>query len=461
LHVESVVWISERKDVLSTALWLATLLAYLHWVAHPGRLRYALVTILTALALLAKPMAVTLPFTLLLLDFWPLRRWPARSWRSLVWEKLPLLALAVVISVITLRVQRGEGATDFGTSLTLPMRLANAVVSCARYLARTFRPEPLSPFHPHPGWWPWGIVLGAAVLIAAVSWLAWSERARRPWLLFGWAWFLGTLVPVLGLVQVGAQSIADRYTYVPLLGLFTIAAWAGAEFLARPLRLGLATAALAACVFTTILAIPPWRDPLSLAAHMRAAIGEHFIVQRELGTALQILGRPQAEIEAAWQRGRELAPDYPYFLNELGVSAGRAGRFDEARVLLEKVRDLVPEHPDAHVSLAGLEFVTGRTDAAIAALRQAIALRPQHAPAHRLLAQILVKARRFSEARDALRAAVRADRWDWIAWNELGVVLNHLGHTSEARECFERAHWINPRDENVVANLKALRKPAR
>lgn len=458
LHVESVVWISERKDVLSTALWLGALLAYGRWTAQPGRLRSALVLTLTGLALLAKPMAVTLPCTLLLLDFWPLRRWPATRWSALLWEKVPLFAMAGAVGGVTLWVQSEDGATDFGDTLTLPARIANAVVSCARYLLRTFWPEPLTPFHPHPGWWPWWAIASSALLLALVSWLAWRERTRRPWVLFGWAWFLCTLGPVLGLVQVGAQAIADRYTYVPLLGIFTIMAWAGAEFFSRTLRIALAAVTVAACVAGTVRAIPPWRDPFSLLAHMTAAVGEHRIIQREYGSALLLAGRSQQEIDAVWLRGLELSPDDPYFLNELGVSAGRAGRFDEARGYLEKVHDLLPLHPDSHVSMAGLEFVTGQTDAAIRSIQQALELRPRHATARRLLAQIYVQQRRYSEARDALLAAVRDDRWDWVAVNELGVVQNHLGRTREALESFERASWIHPRDPGIVQNVRALRQ---
>jgi Flp pilus assembly protein TadD len=302
------------------------------------------------------------------------------------------------------------------------------------------------------------MVLGATALVAAVSWLAWRARMRRPWLLFGWAWFLGTLLPVLGLVQVGAQSIADRYTYVPLLGIFTIGAWSGAEFLARPWRIATAAVVLVAGLVATIRAIPAWQDPLTLVAQMRSAIGEHFIVYRELGTALQIAGHPQEEIDAAHRRGAALAPDYPYFLNELGISAGRAGRYDEARTLLERVRHLLPDHPDAEVSLAGLALGTDDTAGATGHLRRALALRPRHAAAHRLLAQVFVKERRFPEARDELLEAVRADRWDWVATNELGVVQNHLDRPSEALACFERAHWINPGDGNIRTNLRALRQ---
>lgn len=219
----------------------------------------------------------------------------------------------------------------------------------------------------------------------------------------------------------------------------------------------LAAGVLAGCLLATARAIPVWRDPFTLVAHMHAAIGDHFIVQRELGTACNVSGRPQEEIDAAYRRGLEIAPDYPFFLNELAVSAGRAGRFDEARALLERMREVLPGNAEALVAVAGLESVTGHSDAAIALIHQAIAMQPRLVTAHRLLAQVHIQAGRFPEARDALQAAVQSDRWDWVAVNELGVVLNHLGRRSEALECFERAHWIHPGDPNVVVNLKALR----
>jgi hypothetical protein len=464
LHVESVVWISERKDLLSTAFWLLTLLAYARWLERPTRLRYAAILIGTTFALLAKPMAVTLPGTLLLLDFWPLRRWPGTSWRSLFWEKAPLFLLTMILSVVTWRVQADDGATDFGATLTFPMRAANALVSVLRYLGKTIWPEPLSPFYPHPGWWPWWSVLGSALLIGAVSCLAWRERTRRPWLLFGWAWFLGTLMPVIGLVQVGAQSLADRYTYVPLLGIFTIVAWGGGALIAwrAALRVPLTIAAafaLAAGLAGTLRQIPYWKDGLTLVEHMRQTVGEHFIVSREKATALLIAGYPQEEIDEVYRHGRAIAPDYPYFLNELGIRAGRAGHFDEARVLLEKVRALLPRNAEAQNGLASLALIEGKSDEALRLLERSIELRPEHAPTHRLRAQIFVQLKKLREARAALREAVRCDRWDWVAWNELGVLENSLGRPSEALACFERAHWINPRDEAILRNVETLRRP--
>jgi Flp pilus assembly protein TadD len=301
------------------------------------------------------------------------------------------------------------------------------------------------------------------VLLAGVSWVAWRERGRRPWLLFGWSWYLVTLAPVIGLVQAGAQSIADRYTYVPLLGIFTIVASAGAELTTRraawraPLTAA-AVLALVACFIGTVRQIPKWRDGLTLIEHMRAVVGENVIYFREKATALLAEGRPQEEIEEVYRRGHAFAPDYPYFLSELGVSAGRAGRFDEAREKLERVCTLLPDNAEALGTLASLAMIEGQSTEALRLLDRAVALAPRHAQTHRLRAQVLVQQKNFPEARAALEAAVRSDRWDWVARNELGVLLTKSGRYAEAGAHFEHAYWINPRDEGVIRNLNYLRR---
>jgi len=463
LRVESVAWISERKDVLSTALWLLTLLAYARYMERPSRGRYSIVALGLALGLMAKPMVVSLPFTLLLLDCWPLRRWPERNWRALVFEKLPLFALAVVASIITLVVQRASSATDYGTDFSFGMRLGNALVSCVRYLGKTFWPAELSPFYPHPGWWPWWAMAGSAALLGAVSWLAWRERERRPWLAFGWAWYLVTLLPVLGIVQVGAQSIADRYTYVPLLGIFTILAWAGAEVVRRQPRAKMAVAviavvALAACLTRTVQQIPIWENGLRLTERMRAVGGEHPIILRETAAAFIAAGRPDDDIIALYRRGLEIAPRYPYFRTQLAISAARAGRFDEACALIGKT---IEEHPDnarAHDNLGTFCFLQGRLDEAIRHYRRALDLQPDMGSAHRLLAQLFRQQGRLIDARDELREAIRCDRWDWQAHNELGELCAQLDQFPEARDAFERAHWIHPADDRAHGNLVLLRQ---
>jgi Flp pilus assembly protein TadD len=461
LRVESVAWISERKDVLSTALWLGTILAYVRWLEQRTWQRYAVMATGTALALLAKPMTVTLPCTLLLLDFWPLRRWPGQSWWALVREKLPLFGLVGVAATLTVIVQHAEGATDYGEKVTYPMRLGNALVSYARYLGKMIWPGELSCFYPHPGWWPWWAIAGAALLFAALSMLAWRERERRPWLTFGWCWYLGTLVPVIGLMQVGAQSMADRYTYVSLLGISTIIAWAGAELIERrpALRVPMAVAAgvaLAACVGRTWLQIPIWKDSTRLTYHMLHVVGDHVIVRREIAKGKALARQPEVEINEQYHLGLKVDPEDAFFMTELGVSAARAQNWEEADWRLRKAIERVPHEAGAWGNYATYFMLKGDHEQALANLDKGLKLNPKLASLHRLVGQIRVKQGRLLEARDALREAVRVDRWDWRAHNDLGVVYTKLDRFSDGMATLRYAEWIHPTGPGIDVNIRNL-----
>ncbi|HWB60445.1 MAG TPA: glycosyltransferase family 39 protein, partial [Chthoniobacteraceae bacterium] len=292
LHVESVAWISERKDVLSTFFWLLGMAAYLFYTRNQSLRRYLLLAACFLLALLSKPMAVTFPAALLLLDFWPLRRWPAKSWKALVLEKIPLFGLALAHAAVTFLVQHAAGAANFGRRFPLASRLGNALVSYARYLGKTFYPAHLSPMYWHPGYWPAWAVIASLLLLAALTWLAWHWRGTRPWLAFGWLWFLGTLLPVIGIIQVGAQSMADRYTYIPLLGIFTILACAGEDIATRfpKTRLPLSAAAgifIAACFALTLRQVRTWHDSISLYKASIAAGEDNPAIRYLYALALQ------------------------------------------------------------------------------------------------------------------------------------------------------------------------------
>ena len=276
LHVESVAWISERKDLLSTLFWLLAILAWVRYARRPGAGRYATVVVLHLLALLSKPMPVTLPFTLLLLDFWPLGRLSLdsptlrRDASRLVAEKLPLLALSAASSAVTYLVQSAAGAVTFLESLPFPARVANAVVSYAKYLVLAAWPRELAPFYPYPegGIPPWEVA-ASALFLAAVTVAVLLAARTKPWLAFGWLWYVGTLVPVIGIVQVGLQSMADRYTYVPLVGIFVAVVW-GAGDLARRWRVPPAFRSAAVLVLLLSLAVAArreagtWHDSVTL-----------------------------------------------------------------------------------------------------------------------------------------------------------------------------------------------------
>ncbi|HEY3570009.1 MAG TPA: hypothetical protein VGP73_18895 [Thermoanaerobaculia bacterium] len=324
-HVESVAWIAERKDVLSAFFWILAMGAWARYARQPSAGRYGLVALLMILGLMAKPMVVTLPFALLLLDVWPLDRL-SLGWKRLILEKLPLLALSAVSSVITIRYQE----TSLAPLDVVPwsLRAANALVAYAAYLGKLFWPTHLAVFYPIPLAIPAWKVLGAALLLIAITALAAWRARREPWLLIGWLWFLGALVPVIGLVQVGRQAMADRYLYLPSIGLFLAVVWTLAGLL-REHRAALAAAA--AIVILTLATITwaqigYWADSVTLFRHALAATGDgNYLAHIGLGKALQ----GERDCEGAAGQFQAVLARYP--------------NFREARAGLEAVRRMGEE----------------------------------------------------------------------------------------------------------------------
>ena len=460
LHVESVAWISERKDVLHTCFWLLGIGAYVQWVRKPSLTRASLVGVCATLALLAKPMAVTFPATLLLLDFWPLGRWPKKSWRALVWEKIPLFALAAIHSVVTVVVQHTSGAANYAQRFSLAARAENAVVAYVRYLGKTLWPESLSAFYHHPGFWPAWIFVGALALLATASVWIWSQRAARPWWIFGWLWFIGTLLPVIGLAQVGAQSMADRYTYVPLLGIFTAIAWTLAA-LSKPAprtTVAIVGAVLFCCVVLTARQVRAWRNSVELYSHSIAVGEDNATVRYLLAGALQAAGRPDAEIVAQYRRALSLQPDYVNALTQLAIFSLRAKRIDEARQLIEESIRFEPANPGLHKNLGAVLQLLGRPDEARREFEVALNRAPDDASAHHELAVMALDKNQIEEARPHLMAMLHATPWDPDALCELGALLANVRQLPEARACLERALWIRPNFPRALENLRALER---
>jgi len=350
IHVESVAWVAERKDLLSTLLGLVSIAAYVRYARRGGWWRYLLCALWLALGLMAKPMLVTLPLVFMLLDAWPLERLrgePAR-WRKLGIEKLPLLAVSVAASVVTYLVQQAGGAMAEIAQIPLKLRLANAVVSYMRYVGKMFWPHPLSMFYTHPnlpGGTPWSDleVIGAALCLLGITVLV--VLARRPYARVGWLWYLGTLVPVIGVIQVGGQAIADRYTYLPLIGLFIVVAWAGRDLAARFrqrgwLRPGLAIVAvvvLVACAAAARTQAWTWKDSLTLLSHSLAAAPRSPTLHNNLGNELASRGQVEAAVDH-YEQVLEIVPDLIETRYNLGIMLVRANRFDEA---IEHLRQVV------------------------------------------------------------------------------------------------------------------------
>ena len=367
LHVESVAWIAERKDVLSTLFWMLTLAAYLRYVRRPSVLRYLLVMLTLALGLMAKAMLVTLPCVLLLLDYWPLGRFQRnndetpmtndegspkpqdrgpssfglwhyfviRRWSFVIWEKVPLFVLAAACSAMVIFAQQRGGALESLEQLSLSSRVSNALVSSVQYIVKMFWPSGLAPFYPHPreslSWWQ---AAGAGLLLISISALALRLAGRRAYLIVGWLWYLGTLAPVIGIVQVGEQAMADRYTYVPLIGLFILLVWAIADLAApwpalKVMLLPTTAGALLICLVLTWLQVRIWHDSRSLWEHTLRVTAGNYVAENNLGfTFLQEGNMPEAERH--FRQAVRIKPDYARAYSSLGLALDKQEKIPEA-----------------------------------------------------------------------------------------------------------------------------------
>ena len=380
LHVESVAWVTERKDVLSTCFGMLALLAYVWYARRPSVRRYAAVFVLLALGLLAKPMLVTLPFVLLLLDFWPLGRlgglagavgqasaadfWPRPfPWRRagrLVLEKVPLLALVAAASVVTYVAQERGGAVVPSEALPWPVRQANALVSYVGYLGMMVWPRGLAVLYPYVFPIPtWQVECAAAALVIVTALVLWQRR-RRPYLAVGWFWYVGTLVPVIGLEQQGNQAMADRYTYIPLVGIFVAITWLAADGLAkwgrRAKRLTAAVAGvvvLAACAAVSADQVRYWSDNITLFRHTLAVTANNAVAHNNLGAALVERGQADEAIRH-FQEALRLWPDYVKAINNLGVAL--AARGQEVEEAIRKGREVLRLRPDNVAALNNLAW---------------------------------------------------------------------------------------------------------
>lgn len=421
-HVESVAWISERKDVLSTLFFLLTLIAYARFAVEPPKtgprkIYYALALALFALGLMSKPMLVTLPFVLLLLDYWPLERiakfgipgsalanarteCPPLPWRGILLEKLPFFALAFAACVMTLKAQ-GTGAIRSVAEVPVGFRLLNALTAYSSYLGMAFWPAKLSIFYLLPDKAAILPAVCSGILLAATTYAAFRLRWRSPWLLFGWLWFLGTLVPVIGLVQVGSQALADRYTYIPLIGLFVAVVWGVDSFLersgARAIAVGMATFALAACLVLTRRQLGFWHNDVTLFGHAVNVTPDNYLVQFELGAALDKTGRTDEAVEH-YSACLRLNPGYELGHYRLGLALTGMGKPDEAAFHFSEALKRDPNSEELHNDLGVVFAQQGRNEAAIAELKRAMQINPDYPQPYINYGNILQKLGRPAEA---------------------------------------------------------------
>ena len=383
LHVESVAWVAERKDVLSTFFWMLTVWAYLAYVERPRWRRLVVVMLLFACGLMAKPMVVTLPFVLLLLDYWPLGRvraaGQASAWMPLVREKIPLFALAVVSSVITVLVQRDAGAVVSLDALPLGTRAGNAAVSYLAYVRDMLWPSRLAVFYPFVAQ-PLLTVAMAAVTIAVAAVIAWRTAPRLPYLRVGLLWYVGTLLPVIGLIQAGGQARADRFTYVPLIGLFIVVAWGIAD-IGRALRapkIALQVAGglvIVACAAMTTKQVGYWRNNVSLWGRAVQVTSKNYRAENHFGVALSDEGKLDEAIEH-YSAAIAIWPNYAEAHNNLGTARVDQGKTDDAVHEFSEAVRIKPNDPTFHYNLAVVLSESGRTPEALEEMRIALRLRP-------------------------------------------------------------------------------------
>jgi Tfp pilus assembly protein PilF len=466
LHVESVAWASELKDTLSTFFGLLSLIAYVRYAEAPSGIRYAWTVITLALGLLAKPMLVTWPFVMLLLDYWPLRRLSQSTSRKnflvsiapLLREKLPLFVLVTMSAVITSVAQSHGGAVRTFTDFPVALRLANAFVSYAKYLLLTFWPHDLAVSYPlAPTGIPIWQIIGATLLLIGITAFCLFQVKIRPYLIVGWLWFLGTLIPVIGLVQVGWQTMADRYFYVPSIGLF-IALVFGLADIAKTRHVAPSLSAATTGVVLLVLAtltnaqIHRWRDSFSLFNHALAVTPRNLPVQQSLGLAMAKSGRYD-EAAAHFEKVLQIYPDFYDGLLNMGIVRFKQRRLPEAIEYCQAAIRSRPDAPKAYVQLAHALWMQNRDEAALKQIRRALQLAPADADIRADFGLALERMGRTPEAIEQLHEALRLNPDNAEAHNNLGLALLDSSNVQESIPEFEAALRLKPELKVAADNL--------
>jgi protein O-mannosyl-transferase len=412
LHVESVAWVAERKDVLSGLFFLLTLHAYVSYVRKREVSRYLLTLCLFTAGILSKPMLVSVPAVLLLLDYWPLKRFGGgkSKVKSLILEKIPFVLIAVLWSVITFVIQGKYGAVaeaklGFGT------RVGNAILSYGTYLLNTIWPQNLSLFYPYPRALPWAAVILSAAFLVLMSVLCVARKKTSPYLVVGWLWYLGMLLPVIGFIQVGEQARADRYTYLPLIGFWVLITWGVVELSAkwrwrREILGTLAAVALIVLIPLAHLQASYWRNSETLWNHSLASTEGNYIAHNNLGNDLMYRQRLD-EAVPHFQKALEILPSYAEANNNLGFALANTDQWTSAIRYYQIALGTKPDYAKAHNNLAVALAVTGKTDEALGHFHEALRIDPDFADAHANLGHLLLQLGRRDEAAAELTEALR------------------------------------------------------
>ena len=513
LHVESIAWVSERKDVLSTFFGLLSIAAYYRYVKKSSVKYYLLVFIFLSLGLMAKPMLVTIPFVLLLLDFWPLERFQNqrdfyfksekmygdafRRNQQIILEKMPLVILVVISCIVTFIAQKSEGAIKPLAALPLNYRIGNAIVSYIKYVLKAIWPHKLAVFYPHPeNTLPSWQIVGAALLIVTACYCAIRTAKKYPYIPVGLFWYLGTLVPVIGLVQVGNQAMADRYTYIPLIGLFIIVSWGSFDFLKKwnyhtIILILSAISAIFVLAVCTFLQLGYWQNGITLFEHAIKVTNKNYVTHNNLGV---LLSKEEKFDEALfhYDEALKIKPNDSRTLYNKGCAFRDKGDFDKAAFFFKESLRINKDYAEAHSGLAEILFVQGNPDEAILHYRNALKIRPDFPEAYNNLANVLYsqgeidkasllykealsldpknvdihyniglyykKQGKLKKAMTHLAKAIKIDPDYAKAYNEIGVILFQQGKYKKAGVFFSKAVQIKPSYTDAQKNIAILKK---
>ena len=467
MHVESVAWVTERKDVLSTLLLMATLVAYIEYAVRKSRGWYAGALLLFAIGLTAKGMLVTVPVILLLLDIWPLRRFQPFSdepshravARTIVLDKIPFVLLSIAVSVITILAQQSAGAVAGIEALSILERVENSLVSYSRYILKTVWPVHLCAFYPMPkGGWPVGIVIASAISFVAITWAVWRVRRRKTTLLIGWCWFAITLLPVIGIIQVGSQSMADRYMYVPMIGLSVMLLWGLPESWLRNPHGAVATSGvlIAILLILTTKQVSTWRDSIVLFENaVLVAPENNFTARSNLGIAYTDAGRFE-DAEKQFTAALKLNPNDAGCLSNLVRNYNRAGNYIRTESLLTSAVQVLPDEPQLWLHLGNAMRGLGRLDAALAGYQEAVRLKPDYSEALHNIGMVVSRSN-SSDGMQYFRRALEADRTNAVAWNSLGNALVRAGDLQSAEQSYLEAIRLADLEESKK-NLAYVRE---
>ena len=476
LHVESVAWAAERKDVLSTLFWFLTMWGYVLYVEKPKAGRYLLVVLSLCLGLMAKPMLVTLPFVLLLLDYWPLQRFQRLSkgndpkipqlqqdnrWKTILYlilEKIPLFLIIILFSLVTFFAQQSKGAVEPFDRLTIESRINNALVSYAAYIIKMFWPARLAVFYPHPryGLPIWKTVLASLLLASITLWVI-SRAQRQQWFVVGWLWYVGTLVPVIGLIQVGGQAMADRYTYVPIIGLFIIVAWQIPELITKWCHKKIILKAATVLVVLAMMVCTwrqtgYWRNATTLSLHAIKVTTGNYAAHKLLGSALFEQGDFEEAI-SHYKESLRLRPNHANTEGDIGLALLKLGRVDEAVVQFRKALMLKGDMQKWHSGLAIALDKLGRLDEAIEHYRQALKLKSDDPAMHKSLATALCRKGNFEQAIKDYEHWLRLNPNQPDIVKNMGDIYLLAGKTKQAIDCWTKAVELKPDFSEALNNL--------